>query len=243
MIIICTDYGSSIYTGQVIAKITSIAPKIPVINAIDDLPVFNAKASAYLLNALVRNLPETCIIVAVVDPSVGGKRAPICFKHGSRWFIGPDNGLFSRIVRNADALIFRIDLDKCAGLSPTFHGRDLFGPAAAALSLDESSLSKTKLKNSATVKLAQRWPDNLNEIIYIDSFGNGMSGISAESLCQESVLRVNGVEFKRTEKFCDVAPGDRFWYENSLGLAEVALNQDSAASKFGLLIGTPISIT
>ena len=243
MIIICTDYGSTIYTGQVIAKITSIAPKIPVINAIDDLPVFNAKASAYLLNALVRNLPEPCIIVAVVDPTVGGERAPICFKHGSRWFIGPDNGLFSRIVRNTDALIFRINLDKCADLSPTFHGRDIFGPAAAALSLDENSLSKTKFENSVTVKFAQRWPDDLSEIIYIDNFGNGMSGISAHSLYRESVLRVNGVEFKQAEKFCDVAPSDRFWYENSLGLAEVALNQDSAASKFGLRIGTPVFIT
>ena len=242
MIIICTDYGSSIYTGQVIAKITSIAPQIPVINAIDDLPVFDAKASAYLLNALVRNLPETCIIVAVVDPSVGGERAPICFKHGSRWFLGPDNGLFSRIVRHTNVDIFCIDPGRCAGLSPTFHGRDLFGPAAAALSLDKNSLSKTKFKNSATVKFAQQWPDDLNEIIYIDSFGNGMSGISADSLCRESVLRVNGVEFKQAEKFCDVTLGDRFWYENSLGLVEVALNQDSAASKFGLLIGTPVSI-
>ena len=243
MIIICTDYGSSIYTGQVIAKIASIAPQVPVINAIDDLPVFDAKASAYLLNALVRNLPETCIIVAVVDPSVGGERAPVCFKHGSRWFIGPDNGLFSRIVRHTNEVIFRIDLDGCAGLSPTFHGRDLFGPAAAALSLDENSLSKTKIGNSATVKFSKQWPDDLNEIIYIDSFGNGMSGISAGSLCRESVLRVNGVEYKQAEKFCDVAPGDRFWYENSIGLVEFALNQDSAASKFGLRIGTPVFIT
>ena len=242
MIIICTDYGSSIYTGQVIAKIISIAPEIPVINAIDDLPVFDAKASAYLLNALARNLPESCIILAVVDPSVGGERAPICFKHGSRWFIGPDNGLFSRIVRHTNAVIFRIDLDRCVGLSPTFHGRDLFGPAAAALSLDENSLSKTRFEHSATVKFAQQWPDDLDEIIYIDRFGNGMSGISADSLCRESVLGVNGVEFKQAEKFCDVAPGDRFWYENSLGLVEFALNQDSAASKFGLLIGTPVSI-
>ncbi len=243
MIIICTDYGSSIYTGQVIAKIASIAPQVPVIDAVDDLPVFNAKASAYLLNALVRNLPETCIIVAVVDPSVGGERAPVCFKHGSRWFIGPDNGLFSRIVRHTNAVIFRIDLDRCAGLSSTFHGRDLFGPAAAALYLDENSLSRTKFENSATVKFAQQWPDDLNEIIYIDSFGNGMSGISADSLCRESVLGVNGVEFKQAEKFCDVAPGDRFWYENSLGLVEFALNQDSAASKLGLRVGTPVFIT
>ena len=226
MIIICTDYGSSIYTGQVIAKITSIAPQTPVVNAIDDLPVFNAKASAYLLNALVRNLPEFCIIVAVVDPSVGGERAPICFEHGSRWFIGPDNGLFSRIVRNTESVIFRIDLDRSADHSTTFHGRDLFGPAAAALSLDVNSLSKTEFKNSTTVKFAQQWSYHLNEIIYIDSFGNGMSGISAGSLRGESVLRVNGVDFKHAEKFCDVAPGDGFWYENSLGLVEVALNQD-----------------
>lgn len=241
MIIVCSDYGSSIYTGQVIAKIKSIAPRTPVVNAIDDLPAFNAKASAYLLNALVRNLPENCIVAAIVDPSVGSERAPVCFQCETRWFVGPDNGLLSRIVRKKERVIFRIDIDRDAEISTTFHGRDIFGPAAAALSLDVNCLSKTALENSATVEFAQQWPDNLNELIYIDTFGNGMTGILAQSLGCESVLGVNGIEFEFAEKFCDVAVGHRFWYENSIGLAEVALNQDSAACKLGLRVGMPVT--
>lgn len=239
MILLFTDYADALYTGQVQAKIKSIAPTAPVVSVIDNLPAFNVKASAYLLNTLVQEQSDQSIVVAIVDPSVGGGRAPVCFRHASKWFVGPDNGLFSRIAKDFsdDVEIYRISDYDDDLVSATFHGRDVFAPFAAALYLDESGVDYGQPYVSQTVWLARDWPRNLDEIVYVDSFGNAISAIATKDARNSDLFSVVGEWFQYAEKFCDVPAGNGFWYRNSIGLVEFAVNQGSFSETYSVDIG------
>ncbi len=244
MIVLCTDYGNSLYSGQVAAKIASISPQTTVIDLIDSLPAFNPQAAAYLLSALVSHLPTACIVLAVVDPGVGGERAPICFRHKSRWFLGPDNGLFSRILcsieTNVD--IYRLLYPSDGPVSTTFHGRDVFAPAAASLANHERDLQVSEFRHSATEKPANEWHLDLAELIYFDHFGNAFTGIGAESMEPTDLVRAGNMDFSSARKFSDVEKGASFWYGNSIGLVELAVNQGSAKDTYNLEIGMPVDV-
>ena len=99
-IVLATDYGESgSYVGQLKSAIYKIAPHAQVIDLIHDLPVFNPKASAYLLASYLDYIPENSIVVGVVDPGVGSNREPIILEGNGYTFIGPNNGLFSIVAK------------------------------------------------------------------------------------------------------------------------------------------------
>ena len=229
------------YTSQVCARIASIDSSVTVINAIDDLPAFDVRSSAYLLNALVAHYPPSSVILGIVDPSVGSERQPICFKIGMRWHVGPDNGIFSRILLSTNEVptIYRIaEID--ANSSTTFHGRDIFAPAAAKLAQDEASLQVEIFDQSQSLMYSRDWPLELQEIVYIDSFGNCMTGVSGSSIQLSNTVTIRNTDFNYADKFSDVAIGQGFWYINSIGLVEIAANQASIADMCKIAIGTPM---
>jgi S-adenosyl-L-methionine hydrolase (adenosine-forming) len=86
------------------------------------------------------------------------------------------------------------------------------------------------------------WPDDLREIVYIDHYGNAMSGLRAVSLPRDAQLVAAGRVLQRAGTFSDRPPGTAFWYENSNGLVEIAVNQGRADRELGLAIGTPVEI-
>ena len=238
--ILFTDFGpSGLYTGQMLAYLAERVPSVPAIDWLDDAPRHNPKAAAYLLAAYSAVFPAASIFVAVVDPGVGGDRPPAAVSAGGRWFVGPANGLFELILRRtpdsaAHEITWRPDR-----LSKTFHGRDLFAPVAGALAAGES------------VEMEQRppdwsrqpdWPDDLAEIIYIDSFGNAITGIRASTLDSEIELTVKRRYVGHAETYSRVPPGEPFWYENSNGLVEIAINRGSVAEQFDLGIGSPVGL-
>ena len=98
-IFLFTDFGASdIYAGQVRSVLHRCAPGVPVVDLLHEVPAFNIRAGAHLLAALVNHLPLESVILAVVDPGVGGTRLPIMVRAGDRWFVGPDNGLMSVVA-------------------------------------------------------------------------------------------------------------------------------------------------
>jgi len=174
----------------------------------------------------------------VVDPGVGGDRAPAMVRADEKWFVGPDNGLLSIVGRRAGTLeARRIDWQPDF-LSSSFHGRDLFAPVAAALAAGAPVES-----SPLTLVDTQAWPDDLAEIIYIDHYGNAMTGIRASGLPDSALIGAAGqrLAFRRT--FSAGRDHRAFWYRNSLGLVEIAVNQDSAAERLGLAVGDAVSIT
>ncbi|MCB1871069.1 MAG: SAM-dependent chlorinase/fluorinase, partial [Gammaproteobacteria bacterium] len=112
LIALFTDFGEAgPYSGQMEAVLLSSGVQIPVIRLLSDAPMCNPRASAYLLAPLAQQLPGNTLFLAIVDPGVGGSRLPLLVKTDHHWFVGPDNGLFSQIVKRAPgASVQAIDL-------------------------------------------------------------------------------------------------------------------------------------
>lgn len=239
MIVLFTDFGpTGPYVGAMHAVLAQRAPGIPVIDLMHDAPMFDARASAYLLAALSGSFPAESIFVCVVDPGVGSDRAALIVEADGKRFVGPDNGLLAILTRRAQAAAAHRILWQPERLSASFHGRDLFSPVAAMLAMGEEFPCEPMPMRSID---RSDWPEELAEIIYIDSFGNAMTGLRAATLPADALLEGAGKRFSRARTFSDVAPGGAFWYENSSGLAEIAVNGGRADS-VGLARGTPIAI-
>lgn len=240
MIVLFTDFGlAGPYTGQMKAVLAQQAPGTPVIDLFADAPAFDPQLSAYLLAAYAESFPPGSVFVAVVDPGVGSDRRPLIVEADGRLFVGPDNGLFELVRRRAgEVRAWAIDW-RPAVLSASFHGRDLFAPVAAALATG-GAVERTPLDPAAIARTG--WPDDLPRIVYIDIYGNSMTGIRASSLGQDTVLRAGGHLIRRGRTFADVPTGAALWYGNSNGLAEIAVNCGPADRKLGLAVGDPVEI-
>jgi S-adenosyl-L-methionine hydrolase (adenosine-forming) len=240
MIALFTDFGlHGPYTGQMKAVLHQMAPGIPVVDLFADAPVGNPKASAYLLAAYAAWLPQGTVFLCVVDPGVGGARPAIFVEADGRWFIGPGNGLFELIQRRARKTRSWDINWKPQHLSASFHGRDLFAPVAAMLARGDSPPGRPC---DDRADRRPDWPDDLSEIVYLDHFGNAMTGLRAAVLPADARLAAADHVLERVRTFSDRPPGAAFWYENSNGLAEIAVNQGRADRDLGLSIGTPVEI-
>ena len=240
MIVLFTDFGlHGPYTGQMKAVLHRSAPGIPAIDLFADAPVGNPKASAYLLAVYAAWFPAGTVFLCVVDPGVGGERPAIVLEADGRWYVGPGNGLFELVQRRAETTR-SWDIDWTPEhLSASFHGRDLFAPVAAMLARGEPPPGRPR---SDDADRRPDWPDDLCEIVYIDHYGNAMTGLRAATLPPNARLAAAGRELERARTFSDRSPGAAFWYENSNGLVEVAVNRGRADHELGLAIGSPVEI-
>jgi S-adenosylmethionine hydrolase len=235
LIALFTDYGfEGPYVGQVHAAIHALAPEARVIDLQHDAPRNNPRASAYLLAALAPGFPSGTVFFCVIDPGVGtGKDEPVVMDLDGRLFAGPDNGLFDIAVRRSRKMSCRRIRWRPERLSQAFHGRDLYAPVCAMLAT---------AGNSDLEPVAWRdrhgWPDDLWEIIYIDRFGNCMTGIRVESIDTNAVLNRGGRRITHAVTFARAPSGEPFWYGNSIGLVEIAVNGGSAADMLRLKIGS-----
>jgi S-adenosyl-L-methionine hydrolase (adenosine-forming) len=240
MIVLFTDFGlEGPYTGQVKAVLYRTAPAVPVIDLFADLPVGRPKPAAYLLAAYGVWFPPGTVVLAVVDPGVGGSRGAVVVEAADRWYVGPDNGMFELVVRRADRVRSWAMLWRPEALSASFHGRDLFAPTAARLARGDMAVELTQ---PGEIGRYPDWPDDLPEIVYIDRYGNAMTGLRAASLSDTARLAAGGRVLRRRRTFSDVPEGEPFWYENSNGLAEIAVNAGRADAVLGLAIGTPVAV-
>ena len=238
MIVLVTDFGSGDpYVGQVHAAIRSRVDT-PVIDLLHHMPSFDVRAGAYLLDALQQRFPAGTVFVGVVDPGVGGARAPVMVEADGKWYVGPDNGLFNVVHDRARSVeSFRVDW-RPERLSASFHGRDLFAPVAAQLSAG----SKPDCSPWSLLE-TPGWPDELAEIIYIDHYGNAMTGIRADAVGGHATVRVKDRRLDPGTTFAAARAGQPFWYRNSLDLVEIAVKEHSAAALLDLKIGDPVKVT
>lgn len=247
MIVLFTDFGTEgPYLGQVRAVLHGAAPGVPVIDLFADLPAFDPVSAAYLLPAYSGPpFPEASVFLAVVDPGVGTDRAPLVVHAAGRWFVGPDNGVLSQVVRrDPQVRAWRISW-RPQSLSASFHGRDLFAPVAAALALGgrpgQGQGTPLACEDVAPGTLiGADWPQERAAVVYIDRYGNAMTGLRAAMLGADAVLVVNGHRIARAETFGSVPAGACLWYANSNGLAEIACNGARASDVLAMRVGTPV---
>ena len=235
-----TDFGcQGPYLGQMESVLYAAGIRQPVIRLLSDAPLFNPRAAAYLLAALASRMPAQTLFLSIVDPGVGGERLPLLVRWHGQWFVGPDNGLFSRLQakdETTDASVIEWTPER---LSASFHGRDLFAPIAANICRGESVAGRALARDDM---VGADWPSDLAEVIYIDHYGNLFTGIKAESLEPGAVINVGKHRITHARTFSESAPNTPFWYENSIGLVELAVNQGRAERHLGLKIGDRLSI-
>ena len=238
MFVLFTDFGlEGPYIGQVKAVLWQGAPARPVVDLVSDAPAFDPRAGAYLLAAYVEAMPAGSILLGVVDPGVGGPRQALAIEAGGRWLVGPDNGLLAIAARRqGQAQVWRVDWPE-EGVSPTFHGRDVFAPLALRLAAGEEAPG-TVIPGASIV--GADWPEDLPQIVYLDRYGNAMTGLRAAALPKGARLEAGGEILPRADSFFQVPQGAAFWYENANGLAEIAVNQGRADRQLGLAVGSPV---
>lgn len=242
MIVLFTDFGQSgLYTGQVQAVLQRDAPGVPVIDLVADAPAYRIQAAAYLLASLRDAFPRGSVFLCVVDPGVGGPRRPGVLAAGGQWFVGPDNGLFEVVARRAGEPLRWWEVTWTPPrLSATFHGRDLFAPLAAALA---RGLPPPGIARPVGGMRRADWPDDLAEIIYIDGYGNAITGVRASSLPEGAGLTLGRTHIRRARTFSDAPQGALICYANANGLMEIAANQSRAADMLSLAPGVRIGVS
>ncbi len=237
-IVLFTDFGSrDPYVGQVKGVLHARAPGVPLIDLLNDVPPFRVKSAAHLLAALAPRFAADSVFLAVVDPGVGSDRGAVAVRAGSRWFVGPDNGLLSVAAARLGNAEYRRILWSPPALSASFHGRDLFAPVAAWLAAGDLSAAHLAALDRPPIDFG---PDDLPELIFIDHYGNAFTGLRAGEQPEDALLIVRDHRVRHARVFSK-ASGEPFWYANSAGLIEIALNQASAAEQLGLQLGDPVS--
>lgn len=239
MIQIFSDFGAQdIYVGQVKSAIMALHQNCTILDLFHESPRFLPAPAAHLLSALSARFDVGSLCLAIVDPGVGTDRLGLVMLADDVWYVGPDNGLLSVVAARAVQVeLWRIQWvpDNC---SETFHGRDIFGPIAAWI--DKGAFPHGKLIDAASMDV-QFGGRDLGELVYIDHYGNAMTGMRGAEVSGAPVLNVNGRQVTYARTFSEVTKGELFWYINSIGLVEIAANLVSAAQLLNLEVGMPVS--
>ncbi|OZA29722.1 MAG: hypothetical protein B7X93_05520 [Hydrogenophilales bacterium 17-61-9] len=238
MIVLFTDFGlRDPYVGQIKACLAEQAPAQVVVDLLHEAPDYNPHAGAHLLAALAGGFPPGSVFLAVVDPGVGTPRDAVAVMAGGRWYVGPDNGLLSLVAaRNTDTRLWRITWQP-ENLSPTFHARDLFAVIAAEIARGEFPQARLAQTDTLQVEFDA---GELPRVIYIDHYGNVWAGV--RNVPRDARVSAAGVLFKHSESFGFVGKGEGFWFNNSAGLLELAVNRGNAAATYGLKVGDPVQV-
>ena len=238
MILLFTDFGpGSSYVGQMHAVVARAAPDVRCIDLAHDVVPFRPDLAAYLLAAHSDAVLPGDVVVGVVDPGVGGGRAPVVLEVDGRYFVGPDNGLFELVRRRAGASrCWRITWTPPV-LSDSFHGRDLFAPVAARIAQGDPVPGEP-----GALSVGSDWPDDLAAVVHVDHYGNAVTGLRAEVLPGDAHIDAAGRRLTRRRTFGDVARGEAFFYANANGLVEIAVNGGRADTALGLTPGSAVAV-
>ncbi len=238
MIVLFTDFGvDDPYVGQLHGVLARVAPDVPVIDLFHGVPNFDIQAAAYLLPAYVVDFAAPAVFLCVVDPGVGTARRPLIMKADGQWYVGPDNGVFHVIARRSRSCRSYAVEWRQQRMSRSFHGRDLFAPVAGMLARGEMP---DCVSVEPELSLSGQWPDDLARVLYIDHFGNAITGVRASGVNEDAIISIGGHDVSHAHVFADVPQRQAFWYENANGLVEIAVNQGRADKELGLRLGTEL---
>jgi S-adenosylmethionine hydrolase len=242
LITLLTDFGTSdSYVAEVKGLLLAAAPDATLVDVTHSVQPGDVRAAAYLLGRVWHRFPPGTIHLAVVDPGVGTDRAALALATHGHSFVGPDNGMFSFVLRDAEVQI--VSLPTPDGASATFHGRDLFGPAAAALA---SGVPLARLGDPFArmpVRLAYAEPHYegksvVGQVVYVDRFGTLVTNLTPDLVPAYASVEVEGLEvgpLRRT--FGDVPTGGLVAYVGSGGQVEIAVRDGSASRRLGMGVG------
>jgi len=254
LITLLTDFGArDWFVGTMKGVILRIAPNTVLVDITHDIPPGDIAAGAFALAASSPFFPPQTVHLAVVDPGVGTPRPAVVVQTRSACFVGPDNGLLTLALKGQEIRgIRRLENPEYAlpSLSHTFHGRDLFAPAAAHLS---RGLPPARL-GPAWARLASLpWPEPTSEpqgwrgqVVYVDHFGNAITNLPnhlAAAAGKRCRLRFgNNRSCPIGSAYASVPLGRPVGIPGSTGFLEIAVHQGHAARKFRLKPGSRVQL-
>jgi S-adenosyl-L-methionine hydrolase (adenosine-forming) len=253
VITLTTDFGTrDWFVGTVKGVIAGIAPKAKVIDLTHDLRQGDIRGGAFALAAGCRYFPKGTVHVVVVDPGVGSLRKAIAVQTAKSMFVGPDNGVLSWALAKEKITAIHALENEAYFLRPvsrTFHGRDVFAPVAAHLSLGVP-IKKFGPTRGDLERLV--WPEPQvrrggieGEVVYIDRFGNAITNLQTNLL--EDSERASCEVYAKRRRVCPLKafyqatpPNTPMALVGSSGFLEIAVNGGSAAKVLGVVIGTRV---
>lgn len=242
LITLLTDFGTSdSYVAEVKGALLSAAPGAALVDVTHAVPPGDVRAAAHVLSRVWHRFPLGTVHLAVVDPGVGTDRAALALSAAGHFFVGPDNGIFTAVLRDTEVQIVALPTPSAA--SATFHGRDLFAPAAAALAAGTPLQQLGEPFARIPTRLAFVEPRHegksvVGQVVYVDRFGTLVTNLTPELVPSYAVIEVEGLEvgpLRRT--FGDVPTGGLVAYLGSGGQVEIAVRDGSAARRLGMGVG------
>ncbi|MBV5326457.1 MAG: SAM-dependent chlorinase/fluorinase [Chlorobium sp.] len=257
VIALLTDFGlSDTYVGQMKGVMLSICPKAKIIDLTHDVAPQNILQGMFFLERSIPFLPEKTIFVCIVDPGVGTERTPLAVITDRHIFIGPDNGILTPAIASekpAHCIAITNGEFMLPKQSNTFHGRDIFSPAAAHLA---SGVSAEKLgrvidpekcvKLTLPVNHIENQGNSVTgQVLFADHFGNLVTSIEGDALDEKSAWNVKTKTIQSiplSTTYGAVADQEIVAYCGSYGVIEIGVRNGNAAYRTGLKAGDPVRV-
>lgn len=252
VVTLSTDFGTrDPYVGAMKGAILAVNPDVILTDLSHDLPPQDVRAGSYLLRHATSCFPPGTIHLAVVDPGVGSTRRGLVVDDGQHLWVGPDNGLFSHVLARPSARTFELTNPALRRdvVSATFHGRDMFAPAAAHFSMgvdpSEAGPSINDPVRLPDISCQQASGGLMGHIQHIDHFGNLVTSIGLQDLAgMESATIVVGQTRLAgwSTTYADVGPGQPLALIGSGGMLEISIRDGNAARQLDLTRGTEVLV-
>jgi S-adenosylmethionine hydrolase len=251
-----TDFGlKDPYVAEMKAAILSICPSAKLVDVSHLVDKFNIRMGAFMLATTVPHFPKGTIHVAVVDPEVGSKRRPIIVQTERGFFVGPDNGLLM-LAAQAEGITCTHEIESHRYMLPhisrTFHGRDIFAPAAAHLAngvaIEKFGRQITDVIVPKFTKVTHNTHSIVGEVLHVDDFGNIITNIHTKDITTfnqtwvQVELQSQRHEMKLSRTYADAKPTEPLVLIGSHSYLEIALNQGNAAKKFSAKAGDKVTL-
>lgn len=237
IITLMTDFGTrDHYSGVMKGVMLGINPDAVVVDITHEIKKYNVYEAAFKLKSYYSYFPQGTVHVAVVDPGVGGPRHPLAVEAGGYLFVGPDNGIFSPVLESAENPVI-VEITKAefmlGNVSRTFHGRDIFAPAAAHLSMGLSVLELgNPLHRPVSLDIPElkvKGDEITGAVLYSDSFGNLVTNIPGDIIKPGSAVYVGPHRIGPVRaSYGEVERGQLLAIIGSSGLLEISVNRGSA---------------
>jgi S-adenosylmethionine hydrolase len=242
IVTLTTDFGTADgYVGEMKAVLLTHAPDVTIVDISHDVPRHDVDSARLAVARFWRRFPVGTVHLVVVDPGVGSPRAALAVAGDGRFLVGPDNGVLSAALLHQDSRAVQLRVPDDA--SATFHGRDVFAPAAAALARGETIGTLGSPPRDAPI--VHRMPEPIRgpggviegEVVAIDRFGNAITNLVADGV---AVVMVGHRTIPLRRAYADVAIGEALAVVGSGGAIEISIRNDSAARALHLSRGDKV---
>jgi S-adenosyl-L-methionine hydrolase (adenosine-forming) len=255
MITLTSDFGlKDPYVAELKGAILTINKNANIIDVTHEVEKFNVRMGAFMLASTAPYFPDGTIHLAVVDPGVGTERRGILVQTQEGYFVGPDNGILMIAAQNQEIThAYKLTNPKfmLPKVSSTFHGRDIFAPAAAYLDMGlKPSEFGPEISNLITPDFTfvkQRNGSLIGEVLHVDSFGNIITNINQKEIVQAKSVQVKLQKISLNLAICKTYSSAKSQKAIALigshGFLEITINLANAARKFNVKAGDLVEVT